>query len=272
MTHWTTRVYRLNGHLFHDVEGAIFRNDALTAFELQALRRCATEMGTGIGTPILDLACGPGRHALRLASQGLPVTGIDLSETFLGIARRAADQIDANGQRPRLACGDMRRLPTRDGFYRTVILLGNSFGYFPESQNLVILREVYRTLSPGGFFCMELTDREVYLPIYQACETERIDSRAYGTIESRWTKTWDAATQRLRTFESHRRQATGEVLFEGSYDLRLYDRDEIGGLLAEAGFGEVTCRSASPRRLQLEEGLGETLGAAGEVLFVGALK
>lgn len=272
MAHWTTNVYRHNGHLLHDVEAAIFQNEILTDFEIEVLRHSAAAMGREIAAPVLDLACGPGRHTIRLAGEGLAVTGIDLSETFLGIARSAADRLNGNGNRPRFACGDMRLLPTRDSFYRTAVLLGNSFGYFPENQNLRILREVYRTLDSGGFFCMEITDREAYLPTLKSFEEESIDSNAFGKLDSSWSKTWDASTQRVNTWESHRRHSTGEVLYEGSYDLRLYGREEISHLLEQVGFNSVTYQSRSPSELELQDGLGETLGAASEVLFVGAVK
>jgi 2-polyprenyl-3-methyl-5-hydroxy-6-metoxy-1,4-benzoquinol methylase len=39
---------------------------------------------------ILDLACGFGRHANRLAAQGHRLTGIDLMEGFVDLARREA--------------------------------------------------------------------------------------------------------------------------------------------------------------------------------------
>ena len=36
---------------------------------------------------ILDLACGTGRHAIYWAEQGHRVTGVDISETFIRIAK-----------------------------------------------------------------------------------------------------------------------------------------------------------------------------------------
>ncbi len=270
MTHWTTTVYREHGHLMYDVEAAIFQNDILTDFEMSMLGKSAAQIGGAVGSPLLDLACGPGRHSRRFAQEGLAVTGIDLSESFLGIGR-AVSLDTAHGQRPHFACGDMRHLPIRDGCFRTVVLLGNSFGYFPEEQNLDVLCEAHRTLAPGGFFCMEITDRDAYLPNLRPFERERIQSRAFGELESSWTKSWDPATRRVHTWERHCRLSTGEVLYEGAYDLRLYGRDEIGQLLRAADFRAVGFHQGSPRELALAEGLGETLGAAGQVLFVGAL-
>ncbi|MGH2756171.1 MAG: class I SAM-dependent methyltransferase, partial [Actinomycetota bacterium] len=42
------------------------------------------------GARILDVGCGPGRHALELAAAGYAVTGIDVSRRFLDIAAEDA--------------------------------------------------------------------------------------------------------------------------------------------------------------------------------------
>ncbi|MDH6452098.1 SAM-dependent methyltransferase [Streptomyces sp. SAI-149] len=42
----------------------------------------------GEGEPVADLGCGPGRVTAHLASLGLSVFGLDLSESMLAIARR----------------------------------------------------------------------------------------------------------------------------------------------------------------------------------------
>ncbi|MGI9598252.1 MAG: class I SAM-dependent methyltransferase, partial [Acidimicrobiales bacterium] len=39
---------------------------------------------------ILDVGCGPGRHATELASRGYEVVGVDISATFIDLARVAA--------------------------------------------------------------------------------------------------------------------------------------------------------------------------------------
>ncbi len=44
------------------------------------------------GMKILDMGCGPGRHALGLAKRGLNVVGVDFSDKFIEFARAAADE------------------------------------------------------------------------------------------------------------------------------------------------------------------------------------
>jgi SAM-dependent methyltransferase len=60
-----------------------------------AFERLAAE-GRWAGS-VLDAGCGTGEHALRAASLGLPVLGVDVAETALSIAREkaAARDLDA---------------------------------------------------------------------------------------------------------------------------------------------------------------------------------
>lgn len=57
---------------------------ALFVEELPRLRQAA-RLG-----PVVDLACGRGRHALAAAHEGLPVVGLDRNTEFLGQLGRAA--------------------------------------------------------------------------------------------------------------------------------------------------------------------------------------
>jgi ubiquinone/menaquinone biosynthesis C-methylase UbiE len=47
-------------------------------------------LARGSGGGVLELACGTGRIALALAEAGLDVTGVDISEGMLSVARRKA--------------------------------------------------------------------------------------------------------------------------------------------------------------------------------------
>jgi 2-polyprenyl-3-methyl-5-hydroxy-6-metoxy-1,4-benzoquinol methylase len=45
-----------------------------------------------LGVPLLDLACGTGRMALRMAELGYQVTGVDITPEMIGWARQKAAQ------------------------------------------------------------------------------------------------------------------------------------------------------------------------------------
>ena len=38
---------------------------------------------------VLDVGCGPGRHAHALAAQGIEVVGVDISQRFVDLAAEA---------------------------------------------------------------------------------------------------------------------------------------------------------------------------------------
>lgn len=59
------------------------------------------------GMRVLDVGCGPGRHALALARLGYDVVGVDISATFVDLARQAADA-EGLGERARFEVADAR--------------------------------------------------------------------------------------------------------------------------------------------------------------------
>ncbi|TKH46674.1 class I SAM-dependent methyltransferase [Paenibacillus terrae] len=102
------------------------------------------------GSSVLDLCCGMGRHSLALADAGYKVTGVDLS----GVLLREAHASDPEG-RVSWHQGDMREVPLEESF-DAVMNLFTSFGYFEEdTEQLKVLKEIYRLLKPGGRFIID---------------------------------------------------------------------------------------------------------------------
>ena len=98
------------------------------------------------GGEVLDLCCGPGRHAVALAKEGFRVTGVDLSPFLL---EKAAS--DAQDERVdiELVREDMRHF-VRPGRFDLVINLFTSFGYFDDkSDDMVVLENIYQNLREG---------------------------------------------------------------------------------------------------------------------------
>jgi SAM-dependent methyltransferase len=108
------------------------------------------------GMELLDLACGHGRIANRLAARGCRVTGLDASPLFLDRARRDATD---RGVDVEYVQGDMRRLPWTGRFDR-VINWFTSFGYFDDHELRQVLAQVARALKPGGRFALEMQHRD----------------------------------------------------------------------------------------------------------------
>ncbi len=95
---------------------------------------------------ILDLACGPGVHAIHWAKQGHIVTAVDLSETFIALARERASQ---EGVSVEFIVSDIQNFACRET-YDVVTWIENSF--FDEA----IVNRVRQCLRPGGCFVYDV--------------------------------------------------------------------------------------------------------------------
>lgn len=102
-------------------------------YRLGALRRC---LGSLEGLRVLDLGCGKGRFASRLADSGAGVVGLDLSAAMLGEAE-GLDRVRASA----------RRLPFNSGVFDAVVAV-EVFEHLTAIDD--VLGEVRRVLRPGG--------------------------------------------------------------------------------------------------------------------------
>jgi len=100
------------------------------------------------GLRVLDVACGPGRHARALEAAGACCTGVDLSAVLLARARGATDAA--------LVRADLRALPIRAGSMDLTVNLFTSFGYFEsDAAHAAALAEMAATVRPGGWFVLD---------------------------------------------------------------------------------------------------------------------
>ena len=92
---------------------------------------------------VLDLGCGPGRHALYLQGKGHAVVGLDASPTQVALARiRGVEEV---------YLGDLRRIPDGLGRFDTVLLLGNNLGLAGDVPRMRrFLRDLRPQLRRGG--------------------------------------------------------------------------------------------------------------------------
>jgi SAM-dependent methyltransferase len=104
----------------------------------------APALGEG---PVLDLACGTGRHLAVLRRTNPQAFGLDLSRDLLALAPESL--------RPWLVRGDMRSLPLRDGTLAGICLWFTPFGYFSDEQNRALLHRLRALLRPGGVLVMD---------------------------------------------------------------------------------------------------------------------
>jgi SAM-dependent methyltransferase len=102
--------------------GSAYLRYAHTKGTVQEVGHLIPALGLRSGMRVLDVGCGPGRHAHELARRGIVVHGIDISETFVELARREAP---AGATFERM---DARALPFEAEFDAVVCLCQGAFG------------------------------------------------------------------------------------------------------------------------------------------------
>ena len=98
------------------------------------------------GSRVLDVGCGPGRHAHTFAARGIEVVGIDISQRFIDIATERTPP-DARATFRRM---DARAMPFETAFDAAVSLCQGAFGLVGAGPDLDVLDGIARALVPGG--------------------------------------------------------------------------------------------------------------------------
>jgi SAM-dependent methyltransferase len=146
--------------------GAAYLRYSFTRGTANEVAFLVEELALGPGSRVLDVGCGPGRHARALAERGIEVVGIDISERFVELARA-----DAPPAATFLRL-DARRLPFDAEFDAVISLCQGAFGLVgtdgpppapgaaaPGSTGVIdpdgiVLNGMARALRPGGRLAM----------------------------------------------------------------------------------------------------------------------
>jgi ubiquinone/menaquinone biosynthesis C-methylase UbiE len=177
---------------------------------------------------VLDIACGHGRIANRLAERGARVTGLDADAFFLAQAREW-------GSGAAFVEGDMRALPFDDASFDAAFLWFTSFGYFDDEENRTVLRELRRVLRSGGRAAVDQQNLPRILANFQRQSFVRrgadvmldehgdFDEEA-GVMDTTRTYVRDGQVREIR------------------YRIRMFRPDELREWLLAAGFEQVELR------------------------------
>lgn len=164
------------------------------------------------GARVLDVGCGPGRHALELARRGAEVVGIDVSEEFVELASAAAAREGLGCAFARL---DARRLDSVEEFDAAISLCQGGFGLpgdpdrSDDADDTAVFDRLVAALRPGGR--LALSAFAAYFAVRSLDEHESFDA-ASGVhhevtgvpspegVEARfdlWTSCWTPRELRL---------------------------------------------------------------------------
>ncbi len=177
------------------------------------------------GQAILDIACGAGRHVLAFARLGARVTGIDLSNTLVRIAR---SRISETGVAATVRRGDMRVLKYHERFDGATIWF-TSLGYFKTvAEDIGVMKGLAAALKPGGWWLIDLPN-PAYLEKNLVSESRRTVNGPHGRAVV-------TETRRIVNRRVEKTTIIDDPAGKRSYieSVRLYRPEQFGALVNAA--------------------------------------
>ena len=126
--------------------------DATVEFYYEILGREGLSPRTAV-----DLACGTGTVALRLAKKGLQVTAVDMPWEMLTVAQQKAAEA---GIYPQFVCQQLQQLKLPRGVDLAVCALDSMDYILNPNDCQTAIRRIYKALNPGGCFIFDVNTPE----------------------------------------------------------------------------------------------------------------
>ncbi len=180
------------------------------------------------GSKFLDCPCGIGRISIPMAKKGIKVTGVDITQSYL-------DEINRKNKRLKVPIetihSDMRRISFENKF-DAAGNLWTSFGYFEKkSDDLLVLKKMYKAIKPGGKFLLEVINRDWIILNFSPSDWHKFDDMKI--LESRKFDYSTSISNGIWTFIKN-----GQ---EKSYDasIRMYSCHELFEMFNKVGFVDI---------------------------------
>ncbi|HJQ55612.1 MAG TPA: class I SAM-dependent methyltransferase [Vineibacter sp.] len=202
------------------------------------------ELARAGGGAVLDLGCGTGLLACRIADEGLSVVGVDPAEGMLRIARArsGADKVTwvkSEGQR--------LDLPQR---FALAYMTGHALQALLTDEDVVtVLGNVERHLAPGGKFAFETRNPLARAWLSWTPEKTRsvVDTPEHGRIEQSFEAMADADTGIVSIAQHDRYLDTG-VHRVGRSRIRFVSQAQVAELLSRSGLAPLAWYGGWDRR------------------------
>lgn len=183
---------------------------------------------------VLDMTCGTGAQTTCLARSGFNVTGTDLSEGMLSVAKRKSIGLNIP-----YCQADMRSVSI--GNFDAIISMYNAVGHLSREDFEKTIRNAAEHVKEGGVYIFDIFDRNL---MALTPEYELIDSMIEidGVKYLRFTLSkFDANTGKINFRQKTYIQKGLEkpTLIPDDYTLQTYSKEELKAMLLENGFDEA---------------------------------
>lgn len=142
------------------------KETANTKKEVDGLCSIFEKSGVRMGTRILDLSCGIGRHTIDLAKKGYEVVGYDPSKFFLNIAKQRIKKRKSNFlYRVKFYEGKSTEaseilLNHNEHKFDAIINMWQSFGYRTVKEDQKMFRDLVKIARPNCLLIIDAQNRD----------------------------------------------------------------------------------------------------------------
>lgn len=195
------------------------------------------EQVEGSQLQILDLGCGPGLYAEKLAEKGHQVTGIDFSAKSIEYAKESA-------QKNNLDIGYWKQdYLTLDGRekYDLVIMIFTDFGVLTPAQRTDLIARIYKILKPKGTFICDVLNPKTSFDANGARNWEMVENGF-------WRPTPYLTLSESLYYEKENVTLNQHIVIEesGGYEIyrfwvHTFSHSDLEAIFLKAGFNTVSC-------------------------------
>lgn len=179
---------------------------------------------------LLELGCGTGNYTQILSERGYEITGVDISEKMLKIAKEKCAA--------KFLMGDIRDISINERFDACVAMFA-VMGYITENSDIIkALNNIRRHLKPNGLFVFDIWNGLAVLRVLPQLRIKAVENDEFKVIR--------IADPNLRSFDHicevnyrllvlNKMNNTFNEIFE-KHIVRFYFPQEIKHFLETAGF------------------------------------
>ncbi len=175
----------------------------------------------------LDLGCGTGNLTVELANRGIEMTGVDLSEDMLMVAREKSDGLDILY---------LNQDMTEFELYGTVDFIISSLdciNYITDKRDLLkVMKLANNYLGPGGLFIFDINTRYKLENVIGDNTFILEDDDCFCSWQNEYDKRRKLSDFYLTFFCKNGEEYTR---FDEHHNERAYDIDEIKAIIESSG-------------------------------------